>query len=215
MHSFTDFLSGKGEEINAELISHFQVLTDTLSSDMDIVNTVTAENTEFLELTKSGVLQVTGTTPVKKTPAALSAIQSTRPHEDIKVESRSNLSAKRTLEESSETEQSFSEDTSEPSFMSPSKTAKLSEKMEQQQQQASGVVDAENVAPIVNLGYSSFDNDDDDLSVTSKGSTCSSVSSSSSSRGMKRAASAKSQVASPKLKRGSSKTRATSSRALL
>lgn len=219
MSSFTEFLNGKGEEINADLINHFQVLENTLSSDMEIVKTVAAENQEFLTQTQDGVLQATGTTPVKKPPASLHNVERTRAHEEIKVEVRTNLS-KRTLDESCDQTHTTTikqMDPSETTFMSPSKTAKLNDETDVPSAPILEA-DTENVAPIVNLGTTSFDEDDDLNSVSSKGSVNSSKSSS--SRGLKRVASGKSQVsvgvlsspvrskrvAASKITRGSSRT---------
>ena len=202
MHSFTEFLSGKGEEINAELINHFDVLKGTLSADMEIIQTVTAESQDFLNQTTEGVLQPTGTTPVKKAAVTLQEVESTRPHDAIKLVVRTNF-AKRTLAESCEQSDSSSTATTEATdinppatFMSPSKSAKLNDKMEASSTFV--IQDTENVAPIVNLGSASFDEDDDQGSVTSKGSmssvsTASSIASTS-SRGLKRAASSKSKL---------------------
>jgi hypothetical protein len=223
MNSFTDFLSGKGEEINAGLITHFRELERTLTSDMDIVQGVAVDNAEFVELTKSSVLQPTGTTPVKKATLPLRPVESTRCHEDIKGETRSTLSHKRSLGEvtTSSTEQNSGVRSDPPSecFMSPSKAAKLTEQMEQT---ASVVIDAENLPPsnlAVNLDSASLDeDDDDDQSVSSKSSAASGKSASTAvSRNSKRASSIKSQLASPKIKRASSKSviRSSSTRSVL
>jgi hypothetical protein len=67
----------------------------------------------------------------------------------------------------------------------------------------------------VNIGSASID-DDDDQSACSKSSVSSSQSSGSvTSRGVKRVSSTKSGIASPKLKRTSSKVRSSSTRAVL
>lgn len=212
MNSFTEFLSGKGEEINSELIGHFKELEGTLMTDMETVKTVSEDNSGFLELTRGSVLQPTGTTPVKKAPIPAKEVERTRPHDDIKQETRSSFT-KRSLEEPDQDSSIIVEESSD-SFMSPSKAAKLSELV----QQVPIPVDMENIAPAnlsVNIGSASID-DDDDQSACSKSSVSSSQSSGSvTSRGVKRVSGTKSGIASPKLKRTSSKVRSSSTRAVL
>ena len=212
MNSFTEFLGGKGEEINSELINHFDTLKNKLSTDVNILNTASSTNSVFLENTRAGVLHPTGTTPTKKGPFPIQPIERTRPHDDIKNETRAEFSKK--LQESQEVTEDI---TTNESLMSPSKSARMSELKEK----VPIVVDSENIIPSnslsINLHDSSMD-DDDDHSINSKGSVQSALSStstsSSSSRGIKRAASGK--LGSPKPKKVSSKiARGSSARSVL
>lgn len=163
--SFTAFLGGTGEEINAKLTTHFRNLQTSLSSEVRVVEEVGEENSVFVR-DISGALQPTGATPAKKQPKPLQAVASTRAHDDIKEEVRSMAP---TREPSPEGDgRAEEEDTTSLSLDCQSEVA---------DDRSNHGLDVENIAPesnsVANLRCSSNEDEDDDLSVNSKASSVS------------------------------------------